>query len=119
MVNKEDGQKSHGRTGKTGGKFVLAEDRERKGAKPVVQGWFIKKLDIIEHGGDEVAALQHLARYLRIAALVGVDEGNPPQELEKGDSEDEQEEGKVLFSGVFPIGEEIGKNTHGAVFLFM
>ena len=37
--------------------------------------------------GNEIAAFEHFAGYLRIASLIGIDEGNPAQELEKCDAE--------------------------------
>ncbi len=107
MVDEEDGQKSHGRSGETGGKFVLAENGHRERAQPVMERRFVEELDIVEHRGDEVAAFEHLARYLRIASLIGIDEGNPAQELEKGDAENEQEDGEVLLFGGLLIGEKM------------
>src|SRR5512136_700522 len=80
MVGEKDGQKAHERSRKTGGEFVLAKDGERESVEPVVQRRLLEIFYIVEERRYEIAAFEHFARYLRIAPLVRLDQGNAAEE---------------------------------------
>jgi len=54
------------------GKFRDAEDPEGEGGQPVKQRRLLDVRDVVEMRHQQVAALQHLARNLGIARLVGL-----------------------------------------------
>src|SRR6266568_1475358 len=112
MVGEEHAEQTAQRAGEAGGEFVLAEGAERKGIQPVMERWFFKILDIIKMGGDEIAKLQHFPGNLRIAALVGVDEGESAKLLEKCHGEGQKQQGDVPPGTTFAAGQKIGEQFH-------
>ena len=56
----------------TRGKFVLPEDMEAGGVHPIEKDGLFKIFYVVQHRRDVIAGFDHLARYLRVASLVGL-----------------------------------------------
>ena len=56
------------------GELVLPQEGKGPRGQPVVQRGLLEVLDVVEPGGHEIPGLEHLARDLRVAPLVRVDQ---------------------------------------------
>src|SRR6266542_6813591 len=79
MVDQKYSTEAEQGSRKTCSKLVLAEQREGKSIQPVVERGLFEILYIVEMRGNEIPEFQHLARNLRIAPLVRVQEGKSAQ----------------------------------------
>jgi hypothetical protein len=104
VIGEEDSAQPHDRPRQPGGELGEPEDLEDKGFQPVVERRFLEVLDVVQVGGDEVSPFEHLAGDLRVAPLVGIDEGELAQPLEKGEAEDDGEHEEVAQRGRLPAG---------------
>ena len=92
-----------------GGPIVDAEELKAEGREPIKQGRLFEIGFALEARRDPIAALQHLARYLRVAALVRLEERKRHTRIEqqgRHKDEDQHRDGANRLGGGAVAGKE-------------
>src|SRR5208282_1238597 len=84
-----DGADEHGSVesgGQAGSLVADAGDTERQHRLPVIQYWLFEPRLALQRGRNPIGALEHFARYLRVAGFVGAKQAEGAETVEEKES---------------------------------